>query len=178
METNPPEKPVRNGPPPTLHLMVGLPCSGKTTYARRLHAQGPGAGIVLTPDVWQLALYGDDFSPAAPPAERAAHDRRHSEIEALMWEVAARLLRLGVSVILDYGFWAREEREDFRARGAALGARVQVHYMEAPLEELKQRARRRNAENDGDVFPISDRNLEEWAAQFEPPTAEELEPYD
>ena len=59
--------------------------------------------------------------------------------------------------------------------GAALGARVQVHYRAAG--GAGNRARCRNAENDGDVFPISDRNLEEWAAQFEPP-AEELEPYD
>lgn len=161
-------------PAPTLHLMVGLPCSGKTTYARRLGAQEPGGGIVLTPDVWHTALYGDDFSSAASPEERALHDRRHGEIEALMWETAVHLLRLGINVILDYGFWAREERDDFRRRGATLGAHVRIHYMDVPLPELKRRARRRNSENGGDVFAISDQDLEQWAKLFEPPDPDEL----
>ncbi|RAQ28122.1 hypothetical protein [Hydrogeniiclostridium mannosilyticum] len=63
-------RPEQPGPPSALGLMAGLPCSGKTAYARLPHAQGPGAGIALPRDVWQLALYGG-FFPAAPPEERA-----------------------------------------------------------------------------------------------------------
>ncbi len=85
--------------------MVGLPCSGKTTLARQLEQELPA--LRLTPDEWHLPLFGDDEG-------EVKHDTRHSLIEALLWDIAARALALGVNVILDYGFWAREEREDYR----------------------------------------------------------------
>lgn len=42
--------------PGTLHLMVGLPGSGKTTRARRLAAELPA--VHLATDRWHLALWG------------------------------------------------------------------------------------------------------------------------
>src|SRR3954467_9955429 len=86
----------------TLPLMVGLPCSGKTTLARKLEHER--SALRLTPDEWQLRLFGQD-------AEEPEHEARHSLIEALLWDLASRALVLGTSVILDFGFWAREERE-------------------------------------------------------------------
>jgi predicted kinase len=38
--------------------MVGLPCSGKTTYARQL--AGEINALLLTLDVWHLKLFGHD----------------------------------------------------------------------------------------------------------------------
>ena len=91
----------------TLHLMVGLPCSGKTTLARQLEHER--SALRLTPDEWQVALFGQD-------EEEPEHDARHSLIEAMLWKIASRALQLGTNVILDFGFWAREEREDYRLR--------------------------------------------------------------
>ena len=70
----------------TLHLMVGLPCSGKTALARTL--ESACSALRLTPDEWQLRLFGQD-------AEESEHDARHSLIEALLWELASRALVLG-----------------------------------------------------------------------------------
>src|SRR6266508_797620 len=89
----------------TVHLMVGLPCSGKTTLAKQLEQER--SVLRLTPDEWQVALFGQD-------AEEPEHDARHSLIEAMLWKIASSVLELGTNVILDFGFWAREEREDFR----------------------------------------------------------------
>ncbi len=152
-----------------LHLMVGLPGSGKTTFARA-HAKEWRAAV-LTPDVWQTALFGDDFRGAEDSAE---HDARHTRIEGLLWDLAAQLLAIGTNVVLDYGFWAREEREDFRERAHALGAGCEVHYMDVPLEEILFQLEKRNRENDGDVFRVSREDLLAWAALFEPPDEEEL----
>ena len=114
----------------TLHLMVGLPCSGKTTLARALEREH--SALRLTPDEWHVRLFGQD---AADPQ----HDARHSLIEALQWEVAERALALDTSVVLDFGFWAREEREDFRSRAKRLGARSEVNFLEVPSDELLRR---------------------------------------
>ena len=97
----------------TLHLMVGLPFSGKTTLARKLEREC--SALRLTPDEWHVRLFGQD-------AEDPDHDARHSLIEALLWNIARRALELGTNVILDFGFWAREEREDFRLRAKHLGS--------------------------------------------------------
>jgi predicted kinase len=84
---------------PTLHLMVGLPCSGKSTLARTLEHEH--SALRLTPDEWQIRLFGQD-------AEAPEHDARHTLIETLQWEVASRALALGINVILRYAARQRQ----------------------------------------------------------------------
>src|SRR5579864_3622 len=115
--------------------MVGLPCSGKTTLARKLEREQ--SALRLTTDEWHVSLFGQD-------AEEPEHDARHSLIEAMLWTVASRALELGTNVILDFGFWAREEREDYRARAKALGASSEVHFLDVPPDELMRRLIARN----------------------------------
>lgn len=148
----------------TLHLMVGLPCSGKTTLARTLEEKY--SAIRLTPDEWQVRLFGQD-------AMDPQHDARHGLIEALQWEVAERALALGTDVILDFGFWAREEREDYRSRAKQLGASSEVHFLDVPRDELLRRLARRNGQP-GLAFRISEAMMEPWIAFFQRPDEEEL----
>ncbi|HMQ31805.1 MAG TPA: AAA family ATPase [Chloroflexaceae bacterium] len=150
----------------TLHLMVGLPCSGKTTLARKLEYSC--SALRLTPDEWHVRLFGQD-------AEDPAHDARHSLIEALLWEVASRALVLGTNVILDYGFWAREEREDYRSRARQLGASSEVHFLDVPPEELLRRLARRNAQRSRTAFYIPEAMMQPWISFFQKPTRDELE---
>jgi predicted kinase len=151
----------------TLHLVVGLPCSGKTTLARRLELER--SALRLTPDEWQLRLFGQD---AAEPE----HDARHGRIEALLWDLAGRALALGTNVILDFGFWAREEREDFRARAKQLGAGSEVHFLDVPEEELLRRLAVRNSQLSQETFNIPAEMMKPWIAFFQRPTPDELEP--
>ena len=154
----------------TLHLMVGLPGSGKTTEAMRLAEQAHA--LRLTPDEWQYQLFGNDF---IPDGENTEHDRRHTQIEALMWKTAQEVLRLGVDVILDFGFWAREERDALRAEAQKLSVGFQIHYMACSEEELWRRLQIRNRRaGETPVFRVSRENLREWAAVFQPPTEKEL----
>ena len=76
----------------TLHLMVGLPCSGKTTAARQLEAQY--SALRLTTDEWHIRLFGDDFADVDDPGHKR-HNSRHQVLESLLWDVAARALVLG-----------------------------------------------------------------------------------
>src|SRR3954465_6753067 len=134
--------------PPILFLMVGLPGSGKTTLARELETQH--RALRLTKDDWMMALFGwGDFE-----------DKREV-VEALLWGMGARALQLGLNVVLDYGLWARSEREDYRAGGEALGARVEFRFLDVPPEELRRRTEARNGRlGPGDV-PITAEQLEQ-----------------
>jgi len=149
----------------TLYLMVGLPCSGKTTLARVLEHQH--SALRLTPDEWHIRLFGQD-------AEDPEHDARHRLVETLQWEVARRALALGTDVILDFGFWAREEREDYRSRARELGANSEVRFLDVPESELLRRLAQRNAQPSTPAFHIPDWMMRPWIASFQKPTPEEL----
>lgn len=150
----------------TLHLMVGLPCSGKTILAKKLEQER--SALRLTPDEWQIGLFGQD-------ADEPEHDARHSFIEAMLWNIANRALELGTNVILDYGFWAREEREDYRMRAKRLGASSEIHFLDVPQEELLRRLAVRNSQPSSESFHISEQSMLPWIAFFQVPSAEELE---
>ena len=150
----------------TLHLMVGLPCSGKTTLAQKLEHER--SALRLTPDEWQVGLFGQD-------AEEPEHDARHSLIEAMLWNIASRALGLGTNVILDFGFWAREEREEYRLRAKRLGAGSEVHLLDVPQEELLRRLAVRNSQPSQESFHISEESMKPWIEFFQRPTPEELE---
>jgi predicted kinase len=147
---------------PTLHLMVGLPGSGKTTLAKKLEQELPA--MRLTPDEWMARVVGDGYDEA-----------KRAIVEAMLWDIAAQGLRLGINVILDFGFWSRVEREDYRARAAKLGADMKVHFLDVSLEELVQRLTARNAALPQDTFHIEPTDLEAWSVLFEPPKSDELE---
>jgi predicted kinase len=158
---------MERAPMATLHLMVGLPCAGKTTLARGL--EHIHSALRLTPDEWHTSLFGYDVV-------EDEHDARHDAIESMLWGIAARVIVLGLDVILDFGFWARSEREDYRMRAAELGASSEVHFLDASPEVLLERLARRNAQLPRGAAYIPEEKLKQWIAYFEPPTSDELEP--
>lgn len=149
----------------TLHLMIGLPCSGKTTYARRLAKETDA--LLLTLDVWHLKLFGDDVG-------QENHDQRHQRIEEIMWDVAKHVLEIGGDVVLDYGCWARVERDDYRKRAKACGANFKLHYMAVPYPELYRRLEKRNANLPKGVFNIPTKEMDQYLTMFQPPDKDEL----
>jgi len=152
---------------PTLHLTCGLPCSGKTTMGKALELER--SALRLSPDEWITTLYGSQISGKELDAAR-------DPVERALWELAARVLVLGLDVILEYGFWSRSEREEFRRRAMRLGARSELHFADAPREELMRRLAKRNAQLPPGTFWIDEERLQSWIQLFEPPTAEELRP--
>ena len=149
----------------TLHLICGLPGAGKTTLAVQLEHSLPA--LRLTPDEWITQVLG-------PGPPRLALDAARDPFEALQWEIAARALSLGLDVILDFGFWSRAEREDFRARAAALGAGSHLHLVQASEDDLLARLALRAAERTPNTFDVSADDLRAWSSVFERPGPEEL----
>lgn len=149
----------------TLFLICGLPGAGKTTLAKQL--EQTQAALRLCPDEWIAELLVD-------VNDTAEMDRLRAVVEAIQWRMAKRLLVLGTSVILENGFWSRTERASYRAQAEALGARVELHYLDVPQDELWARLAQRNANLPPGTFAVTKEQLALWWSWFEPPTQEEL----
>src|SRR5450631_984037 len=101
-----------------LIIVCGLPGSGKTTHARQL--QTGSRAIGLCPDEWMDALSLDIWD----------EDMRE-KIESLQWHLGQQFLDLGLTVIIEWGTWARDERDALRLRARELGGAVELHYLSA-----------------------------------------------
>ena len=115
------------------------------------------------PDEWLADLALDVYDEA-----------RRNQIEALQWKLAQSLLLHDVSVIIEWGTWARSERDALRLRAREIDAAVELHYVTAPIDVLYERIRERAAEKPS----IKLGDLQQWAAIFQEPTKEELALFD
>jgi predicted kinase len=147
---------------PRLVLLCGLPAAGKTTLAREL-AEAYGA-VRLSADEWKLALGIDPFD-----------DDARVRLETQLLALTQRLLALGTSVILEWGFWSRAERDELRELGRSLGAAVELRFLDVPYDELVRRVVDRTASGG---IPITADHMEGYRGAFQPPTEGELSLFD
>lgn len=144
-----------------LIIICGLPGAGKTTLAKDLEAET--AGVRLSPDEWMqdfgITLWDEGF---------------RDKLERRLWQLGSELLKLGQTVILEYGFWAKAERDDKLQAARAQGAAVELHYLDPPLDEMKRRLQDRGMEGDDIIVG----KLEEYSEKFERPDKSELQLYD
>lgn len=148
-----------------LILTCGLPGSGKTILARRLAADR--GAMRLTQDEWLWAL-------GSTPWDESTREKVDHEL----WRLAQEILRLGLSVVLDFGLWARIERDEMRTAARGLGVGVELHYLDVPTDELWRRIEARNSEPPWDSHPIRRTDLDGWATSFQAPDAAELALFD
>jgi predicted kinase len=144
-----------------LIILCGLPGSGKTTLGKELETRF--SAVRFAPDEWMTAFSLDLYD-----------EERRARIEEFQWQLAQRLLQLGIRVVIEWGTWGRSERDRLRLGARALGAAVELHYLSAPLDVLSDRVQRRGMENP----PIRREALKLWQQLFQAPTAEEMALYD
>lgn len=145
----------------TLFIICGLPGAGKTTLAKTIETSL--SAVRMSADDWMTAL-----------SINLHAEEQRAKIEALQWQLAKRLLSLGQNVVIEWGAWAKSERDSFRTEARALGARVELYFLSAPLEELFVRIRQRNMENP----PIEWAQVQKWADIFEEPAPAEMTLFD
>ena len=144
-----------------LVLICGLPASGKSTLARRLALEI--SAVRLDKDEWVNRLGADLWD-----------EEFRGRLEHQLWVLTQDLLARGQSVILEWGHWARDERDEKRLGARALGVGVELHYLDVPTEELIERAARRNASGEWTAAPMTRAHFETWQTVFQPPDEAEV----
>ncbi|MFL6111915.1 MAG: AAA family ATPase [Catenulispora sp.] len=144
-----------------MYLMVGLPGAGKTTRAKEIAATH--RALRLTPDQWMIPLFGDSM----------AEDKRWV-IEGRLISLARQALDLGISVVLDYGLWSRDERAALRHLARSVGAACRLVYLPVDRDVQLARIAQRQATTPHLTFPMSEAEVDAWREQFQEPDAAEL----
>ena len=81
-------------------MTCGKLCSGKTTYAKKL--QKEGKAVILSIDEIMLAVFGKDAGEK--------HDEYVAGIKQYLYQKTLEIIHNGLNVVLDWGFWTKEER--------------------------------------------------------------------
>ena len=142
----------------TAHLLFGYLGSGKTTFARHLEVEH--RAVRFTPDEWMARLFGDD-----PPVE--TFPEKAEAILGLLEPLWTRCLCLGIDVVLDYGFWARMERDQVRGIVGQLGASACLYRLHCSDEEARRRIEARNRSGDRSLY-IAPETYDALRSRFEP----------
>jgi predicted kinase len=145
----------------TMLLMVGLPGAGKTTRAKELAAAN--RALRLTPDHWMIPLFGEPMA-----------DGKRFVLEGRLISIALQALRLGTSVVLDYGLSGRDERSALRWLAHSAGASCQVVYLPVDKDVQLARIAHRQETTPHQTFPMSEADVDQWREQFQAPDAAEL----
>jgi len=141
-------------------FMCGPSGSGKSTYAKRLESQGM-VRLSFDVEMWRRGI----TTVPLPPEVR-------DDIEAGLRARLLELVEAGTDVVLDFSFWSRRMRDDYRTLLGPTGVVPETVYLATDRDTVLSRMRTRRGDHSDDyVLPG------ELAAQhfdhFEPPTPDE-----
>jgi predicted kinase len=145
-------------------MLCGKIAAGKTTLCARLGAAP--ATVVIAQDTWMSRLYPEELKSVED------YLRLVPRLNGLMGEHVADLLRVGLSVVLDFPANRVASRRWMRAAFEAAGADHRLHVLDVPDEVCRARMHARNAAGTHE-YVVSDEEFDAITRLYEPPTADE-----
>ncbi len=153
---------------PKVYLICGKICSGKSTYAEQLRIQNNA--VVLSTDEITLALFGQHCGDK--------HDDYVERTQNYLFNKSLELIEVGINVILDWGFWMKEERDYAREFYNSRNIACEFHYIDISDETWKARLKKRNSEilaEETIAYYIDDNLAEKFGVMFEEPNEDEID---
>lgn len=141
-------------------FMCGPAGSGKSTIARRLEAQG-FVRLSFDQEAWERGI-----------RDMPLTEVDHRDIENDLRGRLACLVSDGHDVVLDFSFWSRTMREEWKQLLKPLGVVPETIYLATGRSICLERvAARRRAH--GDDFLLDAKDAAAYFDHFEPPTPDE-----
>ncbi len=141
-------------------FMCGPAGSGKSTVAKQLERAG------------MARLSFDEESFQRGITEHPLSSETHAEIEQALMRRLLLLIRQDKDVVLDYSFWSRAMRDQYKAMLAPFGIEAEIYYVATPKAVALQRIRARTG-SDPNAMRLSEETAARYYDNFEVPTADE-----
>jgi predicted kinase len=150
----------------TLHFVAGKAGAGKTTLARRLARDS--RAVLICEDEWLLRL-------ADPIASLGEYLKAAQRIRAVIAPLTTDLLRLGVSVVFDFGGNNESDRAWVKSIFRQASAEHVLHYLRVDDETCRSRVKDRNERQPEGVFfgIVTEAQVDEVNRFFTPPEIDE-----
>ena len=149
-------------------LLCGRICSGKTTYAQKLREARKA--VVLSVDEITLALF--------PQQIGEMHDTYVERAEQYLFKKSVEIIRTGIPVILDWGFWQKAEREYARKFYEDRGITCEFHCIDISEGVWQTRIQKRNSAiltGETSAYFVDENLAAKFGAMFEMPDADEID---
>lgn len=151
---------------PHVHLMLGLPGSGKTTLSHKLSEELKVPRFSLD----------EEYFLVVPNRQQSERDFAiEAQVEAKIKEQVAALVGNGTSLVLDFCPWKSARRREYYSFITSHGGFPKVHYLPVQREELIRRLEVRNSFRDERYQYMSPEMLDDFFGRFEAPLSDEAE---
>lgn len=140
----------------TIHLMVGFIGFGKTTIAKELEKRL--SAVRFTHDQIMVEKYGrnpDDFNT------------KYKIVDDFIKTAAKECIGQNRDVIMDYGLWTHQKRNDYYQWAKTLTDHIVFHVVNCDLQTAKRRVSERT-QNDKTALIIDEKTFDSFSSQFEP----------
>ena len=142
---------------------------GKTYYANRLKEQEHA--VILSTDEVTYDLTNNQ--------QGEGYDEFARRVKLYLRKKAVEIVNAGCTVILDWGFWTKENRKEIKRYGENNGVLVEMHYIDIDDKTWFENIEKRNNEvisgNGGSSFYVDEGLLNKVSSLFEIPEKEEID---
>ncbi len=149
-------------------LICGTIASGKTYYAKELIKKKQA--VRLSVDDLAIALFTTDAGDK--------HEAITKLIKAYLFAQSLEILETGLDVILDWGFWTKDGRDEARSFYERHGVKTELHVLDTDKETLVDRLKKRNKKIQDEAYNFyyfDDQLAKAFWSRFEKPNEDEAD---
>lgn len=150
-------------------LICGKICSGKTYYAKLLKEKYNA--VILSTDEMTFDLINNE--------QGEFYDLFSQKANLYLRKKAVEIARAGANVILDWGFWTRDNRAEISDFMKISDVPFEWHYIDVDNDIWQKNIEERNnrilAGNGGSDFFVDEGLLKKLLSMFEAPARDEID---
>ena len=152
-----------------VYLICGKICSGKTYYAKAL--KDKYNAVILSTDEATYDLINNE--------QGEFYNVFAQRVNNYLKKKAAEICKAGANVILDWGFWTKENRIDISEYLKSCDVSYEWHYIDADDDtwnrNIEERNKRIEEGNGGSDFYVDEGLLNKLLSMFEVPDKSEID---
>lgn len=149
-------------------MVGGKICSGKSTYSQQIRLKNNA--VLLSVDEIMLTIFDQNLGDK--------HDDYVKKIKKFLLNKSLEFIQIGVTVILDWGFWSKYERKSTKEFYISQNIKCEFHYIDISDEVWKLRLNNRNnlisSGKTNDYF-VDDNLIKKFNSIFEMPSNDEID---